>query len=262
MLPPLPPPHPLLDGVTDAAVSSVAMRLLLLSNSRNPGGEYLAHAVDEIRDFLGPQPRRIAFVPYAAVTFPYDDYLARVAAVFSRLGHAVESLHEDVPREVLREADSIIVGGGNSFRLLERLQGSELLPMIRRRVREGMPYIGWSAGTNIACPTIRTTNDMPIVQPATLDAMALIPFQVNPHFTDQVLPNHGGETRAERIAEFLVLNPKARVVGLREGSWLRREDGGQLRLGGAAPMALFQAGEERQEFEPGSDLGFLLQQGA
>jgi dipeptidase E len=234
------------------------MRLLLLSNSRNPGGDYLAHALDEIRDFLGPAPRRLAFVPYAAVRFSYDDYLARVAGPFGRLGHAVESLHEGDPHDILREADTIVVGGGNTFRLLEILQRSELLQRLRRRIRDGTPYIAWSAGANIACPTIRTTNDMPIVQPPSFDAMGLIPFQINPHYTEQVLPNHGGESRAERIAEFLAVNPRMPVVGLREGSWLRREAGSQLTLGGKAPMTLFRAGQEPEEYVPGSDLGFLL----
>lgn len=235
------------------------MRLLLLSNSRNPGGDYLAHALAEIGDFLGPQPRRVAFVPYAAVTFPYNDYLHRVAAAFGKLGHSVESLHEGDPAEVLREADTIVVGGGNTFRLLEILQRSELLPRIRKRIKEGTPFIGWSAGSNLACPTIRTTNDMPIVQPVTLEAMGLIPFQINPHFTDEVLPNYGGESRAERVAEFLALNPKVAVAGLREGGWIRREHGGQLRLGGTAPMRLFRAGQEPTEYAPGADLAFLLQ---
>lgn len=234
------------------------MRLLLLSNSRNPGSGYLEHARGEILAFLGPAPRRLALIPYAAVTFSYDDYLARVTEVFGALGHSVESVHEDDPLEVLREADGIIVGGGNSFRLLERMQREELLGRVRKRVRDAMPYIGWSAGANLACPTIRTTNDMPIVEPPSLDALGLVPFQINPHYTDAVLPNHGGETRAERIAEFLVVNPAMRVVGLPEGSWLRRE-GARLSLGGPRGMKLFEAGRPVREVGAGEDLSYLLQ---
>jgi dipeptidase E len=120
-----------------------------------------------------------------------------------------------------------------------------------------MPYLGWSAGSNLACPTICTTNDMPVVQPPSFAALNLVPFQINPHYTDQVIANHGGETRAERIAEFLALNPMVRVVGLREGTWLRVDDG-DLTLEGPHPLRLFEAGAEPREVPPGADLRFLL----
>jgi len=233
------------------------MRLLLLSNSRNPGSGYLEHARAEIADFLGPGPRRLAFIPYAAVTISLDDYLARVKEVFGALGHAVESVHEDDPVEVIREADGIIVGGGNSFRLLERLQREELVGRIRKRVRDGAVYIGWSAGANLACPTIRTTNDMPIVEPHSFEALGLVPFQINPHYTDGVVPNHGGETRAERLAEFLAVNPTVRVAGLPEGTWLRRE-GPRLGLGGPQGIKLFEGGRPVREVRAGESLDFLL----
>jgi dipeptidase E len=233
-------------------------RLLLLSNSRNPGQEFLAHALPAIADLLGPAPKRLAFIPYAAVTTSYDEYTTRVREAIAPLGHAVESVHEDEPVEVLREADAIVVGGGNTFRLLERLAAVALLDRIRARVRDGVPYLGWSAGANLACPTIRTTNDMPIVEPPSFAALSLLPFQINPHFTDATLPNHGGETRADRIAEFLAMNPELRVVGLREGSWLSKR-GASLTLHGPHPMAVFEAGLERREVGPGSDLDFLMQ---
>jgi dipeptidase E len=233
------------------------LQLLLLSNSRNPGGEYLAHAQAAIADLLGDAPRRLAFVPYAAVTMSYDDYTTRVRNAFAAMGHIVESLHENDPAEVVRQADAIVVGGGNTFRLLERLAALGLVERIRARARDGVPYIGWSAGANLASPTIRTTNDMPIIQPPSFTALGLVPFQINPHFTDQTIPNHGGETRSDRIMEFLVLNPGLRVVGLREGSWLDC-DGSTLTLHGPHPMAVFEAGQERREVEPGSELSFLL----
>ena len=233
-------------------------RLLLLSNSRNPGQEPLVHAGEAIADFLGSEPRRLAFVPYAAVTQSYEDYASRVRAAFAPFGHAIDSVHEDDPVEVLREADAVVVGGGNTFRLLERLAAVQLLDRIRTRVRAGMPYIGWSAGANLACPTIRTTNDMPIIQPPSFTALGLVPFQINPHYTELTIPNHGGETRADRILEFVTMNPGLRVVGLREGSWLRRE-GATITLHGPHPMALFEAGQAVREIEPGSDLGFLSQ---
>ena len=126
-----------------------------------------------------------------------------------------------MPVKEIESADAIIVGGGNTFHLLKQLYDNGTLWAIRERVLAGVPYIGWSAGSNVACPTIRTTNDMPIVEPSRLDAMRLVPFQINPHYTDEVLPNHGGETRAQRIAEFTKVNPGVVVIGLREGSALR-----------------------------------------
>ena len=224
--------------------------LLLLSNSRNPGREYLEHARDDLRRFLGPSPRRLAFVPYAAVTFSWNEYAERVRAAFAPLGHVVESVHEDEPTDVLRHADGIVMGGGNTFRLLEQLERAELLPRIRARVREGLPYIGWSAGANLACPTIRTTNDMPIVEPRSFAALGLVPFQINPHYTNASLPDHGGETRDDRIMEFLALNPKAVVAGLREGSLLRVEGEGVALLG-PHPMRVFHANSAPIEARPG-----------
>lgn len=228
-------------------------RLLLLSNSRNPGAEFLVHARDAIADLLGSDPRRLAFVPYAGVTISHDAYLARVREALAPLGHTVESLHEGDPVEVLREASGVIVGGGNSFRLLERLCQTDMLQRIRQKVLGGTPYLGWSAGSNLACPTIRTTNDMPIVAPPSLAALGLVPFQINPHYTDEVLPNHGGESRADRIEEFLVLNPELTVVGLREGSWLRVEKE-RVTLGGRHPLKLFRAGLPPEDIGAGADL--------
>ncbi len=229
-------------------------RLLLLSNSRNPGGGYLTHALDAIARHLGPDPRRLAFVPYAAVTLSYNEYARRVRAALAPLGHTIESLHEGDPVEVLRESNGILVGGGNTFRLLEQMYHLDLLKRLRHKVLHGAPYIGWSAGANLACPTIRTTNDMPVVEVPSLAALALVPFQVNPHYTDEVLPNFGGESRYDRLVEFSALNPAATVVALREGSWLRVEDGG-VELHGPHPMRVFRAGEPPIDVPPGSVAG-------
>jgi dipeptidase E len=226
------------------------VRLLLLSNSRNPGQGYLEHARDEIRDFLGPI-RELLFVPYAGVQLSPVQYADNVRRAVSELGIAVRSVSEEPdPVRAVRSARALAVGGGNSFQLLRLMHQQALLAVVRERVQAGMPYIGWSAGSNLACPTIRTTNDMPIVEPPSLSALGLVPFQINPHYTDQVIPNHGGEGRDERIAEFLVLNPGVRVVGLREGSWLRVEDS-ELRVGGSHPLRLFSAGQEPREVGPG-----------
>jgi dipeptidase E len=233
------------------------MQLLLLSNSRNPGGAYLAHALAAIAELLGPAPQRLAFVPYAAVTMSYDDYTARVREAFASLGHAIESVHEGDPVEVLREADAIVVGGGNTFRLLEQLYHADLLKRIQRKVANGAPYLGWSAGANLASPAICTTNDMPIVQPPSFTALGLVPFQINPHYTDQVIPNHGGESRDDRITEFVLLNPEAIVVGLREGSMLRMTRG-RVELLGPHALRLFRRGQAPRELPPGDLTPYLV----
>lgn len=226
-------------------------RLLLLSNSRNFGGGYLDHAEEWIRAFLGEHIGRAVFVPYAGVTVSWDDYAANVTERFSRFNVAVTSVHKSKHAvKEIESADAIIVGGGNTFHLMKQLYDNGALWAIRERVLGGVPYIGWSAGSNVACPTIRTTNDMPIVEPSRLDAMRLVTFQINPHYTDAMIPNHGGETRAQRIAEFTKANPGMAVVGLREGSALRVIHG-VVTLLGPHPARLFRDDAEPVDLEPG-----------
>ena len=234
-------------------------RLLLFSSSRHPADErYLTWAADLVRDFYGPQVRRIAFVPYAGVTISLDDYAARTREAFAEMGYELHSVHEAAnPAAAVRAADGIAVGGGNTFRLLECLYDLGLLHAIGERVRTGMPYLGWSAGSNVACPTIRTTNDMPIVQPPSLDALDLLPFQLNPHYSDFHPPGHRGETRADRLAEFVALNPGVPVLALREGSILRRERDWLQLLGVPDDAVLFGTGP-MQTVRRGDDLSFLL----
>jgi len=232
-------------------------RLLLLSNSRSPGLGYLEHALAPLAAFLGNGVRQVAFIPWAAVTEGHDEYVARVREVFGALGVAVRSVHDGDASAIVEGADAIVVGGGNTFQLLARMHYSGLLDRVRTRVRAGVPYVGWSAGSNLACPSIRTTNDMPIVQPPSFAALELVPFQINPHYTDQVIPGHGAESRDDRIAEFLALNSGVRVVGLREGSLLRRE-GDRMTLLGPHPLRLFAAGTPAEEVPPGDVSQSLL----
>jgi dipeptidase E len=153
----------------------------------------------------------------------------------------------------------VAVGGGNTFLLLRTLYRTGLLKAISEKVRRGMPYLGWSAGSNVACPTIMTTNDMPIVEPPSMHAMNLVPFQINPHYTEATIPGHGGESRDQRIAEFLVMNPSMPVIGLREGSMLHIT-GGKVTLQGR-DMKLFRAGHQAVTIPDGhvfrKDLGDL-----
>jgi dipeptidase E len=235
-------------------------RLLLLSNSSNHGEPFLSFPEAAIKDFLGEATRRVLFVPFAAVRFSYDDYAARVRGRFAQWGYELESIHaSDNPQAALEHAEALVVGGGNTFCLLRALYENSLLEAMRARVSAGLPYIGWSAGANLACPTIKTTNDMPIAEPPSLNALGLIPFQINPHYTDAVLANHGGETRAERLAEFIEINPGTHVVGLREGSILRIE-GASLRLLGDKAATIFIKGQEPRDYAADESLEFLLRQ--
>lgn len=234
------------------------MNLLLLSNSTNPGSTFLAHAGDAIRGLLGENVRRVLFVPFAGVSISWDDYASRVRSRFAELGYDVESLHEaGDPRQAVRDAEAIIIGGGNTFHLTHKLYEAGVMDTIRERVQTGVPYAGWSAGANAACPTLRTTNDMPIVQPASFRTLGLVPFQINPHYTDFRQEGHGGETRDDRINEFGIVNPTVTVVGLREGTWLRLQNG-QIQLAGSYPARIFRHGQDPYEVAPGDDLQFLL----
>lgn len=233
------------------------MRLLLISNSTNAGEPYLKYPLADIDKFLGTV-REIFFVPYAAVTFSYDEYLDKVQERFGEVGITVRSVHRyDDPARAVAAAPAIVVGGGNTFALVKKMQEHGLIRAIRDRVLEGAPYIGWSAGSNVACPTICTTNDMPIVQPHSFETMGLIPFQINPHYLDHNPEGHAGETREQRIQEYIEANPGRYVAGLREGCMLRIEDG-RMDLIGPKPLRLFRHGDPPRELTPSDDLSFLL----
>lgn len=231
------------------------MRLLLISNSTNYGGGFLDHCAGEIKDFLG-EIRSIVFVPYALNDL--DGYTAKTRERYAKMGIDVKSVHEfRDPVEGIKNASAIHIGGGNTFRLLKRLYDENLVPVIREKVKKGMPYIGASAGTNVATVSIKTTNDMPIVFPPSFDALNLVPFNINPHYIDAD-PNstHQGETREQRINEFHEMNDKI-VLGLREGAWLRIE-GESAMLGGINGARLFKKNEVPTEYQPGSKMDFLL----
>ncbi len=234
------------------------MRLLLISNSANPGEAYLDYPKLQIKDFIGKTPVNAVFIPYAAVRFSYDDYETKVENRFSELGHHVTSIHRFTdPVKAVEDAQAIVVGGGNTWRLVQMLHQNKLMEPIRQKVLEGTPYIGWSAGSNVACPTLRTTNDMPIVDPVSFETLGLVPFQINPHYTDAHPEGHGGETREERIMEFLEINPGIHVVGLRESTMLRLE-GQKLTLIGSRAARIFKKGEEPRELDAFVDFSFLL----
>ncbi|HEX5883483.1 MAG TPA: dipeptidase PepE [Pyrinomonadaceae bacterium] len=229
-------------------------RLLLISNSTLHGSGYLDHAEEEIRSFLGDM-KRVLFVPFAL--YDRDRYTSTAQQRFDKLGYELWSVHTAIdPAKAVNETDAVFIGGGNTFRLLKALYDFDLLDPIRKRVEAGMPYIGSSAGSNVAAPTIKTTNDMPIVQPPSFDALGLVPFQINPHYLDPD-PNskHMGETREERILQFLEENDTP-VIGLREGAMLRIENGKTI-LRGSSGARIFRKGLEPVEISPGTQVDTL-----
>jgi dipeptidase E len=243
------------DGPVERAMSERARRrCLLVSNSTAFGEGYLDHCAAEMLDLLG-DVRHLAFVPFALHN--RQGYGRRAAERFADLGVEVTTLTADAQGlAVAAEVPAVFVGGGNTFRLLDELQRSGLLSLLRRRALDGMPYLGASAGSNIAAPTIRTTNDMPIVEPESFDALDLIGFQINPHYLDpQPGSMHMGETREQRLEEYLEENDVP-VVGLREGAWLRVE-GSQIHLGGRSGARVFRRGEDPVEVAPGASLSSL-----
>ena len=234
------------------------MRLLLISNSTNAGEEYLKYPIPMIRKFLGEKSLKCAFIPWAGVTISFDNYASRVKDRFREAGHEIVSVHEvEKPAELIRNSDVTVVGGGNTWQLLKMIQEEGLIEMVAEEVKKGKPYIGWSAGSNMACPTIMTTNDMPIVQPESFRAFNLVPFQINPHYLDANPEGHAGETREARIEEFIVVNREVNVLGLREGTMLE-VDNEKMQLVGPRKARLFRFGQDPRELDTTDDLSFLL----
>ena len=233
------------------------MKLLLISNSTNAGEAYLKYPICQIGEHL-QGVSEVVFVPYAAVTFSYNEYERKVQERFNEIGVKVRSIHrEKNPRKAIREAQAICVGGGNTFALTKKMQEQGLMKAILSQVKKGIPYVGWSAGSNVCCPTICTTNDMPIVEPESFKAIGAVKFQINPHYLDANPEGHAGETREQRIEEYIEANPRRYVVGLREGCMLRLMDG-KLELIGSRPMRIFKRNQAAYEVQSGDDLSFLL----
>lgn len=225
--------------------------LLLVSSSTIYGHGYLDHIEAEIRDLLtGIQ--RVVFVPFAL--YDRDVYVAKVKERLQQIHLAVESVHStSAPKQLIKEAEAIFIGGGNTFRLLKALYDYDLLGSIRSRVEEGVPFIGSSAGSIVACPTLKTTKDMPVVEPPSFDALRLVGFQISPHYLDPD-PNstHMGETQEERIMQYLEEN-ELPVVGLREATVLRVYEGAII-LRGSTSARIFRRGSPPVEIQPNTDL--------
>ena len=226
----------------------------MLSSSRKGNEDYLQHAQAMINTHLGAI-KEVLFIPYAGVTMHWDSYTAKVQGVLNQ--YQVTGIHQlDDPISAVNAAKAIVVGGGNTFNLLNELYQQKLLAQIQDKVRNGVPYIGWSAGANICGDSIRTTNDMPIIHPPSFSALNLVPFQLNPHYSDYQPPGHNGETRAQRIEEFCTLNPATPVIGIREGTALIRQ-ADTLTLSGELPGVIF-IGKEQRVIQTGEDLSEYL----
>ena len=229
--------------------------LLLLSNSRMPTTGYLEHAVEAIRETIG-DAKRVVLIPYASVVpneaVAWDATTANVRAALSVLNIEITAIHQcKDAATALAEADAIMVNGGNTFNLLRHLRRNELIVPLRTQMVAGKPYVGWSAGSAICAPTIRTTNDMPIIDPSGLDALGVIDFQLNAHYTNAVPEGWMGETRDQRLAEFVAMNPTMPVFGLPEGDWLCVR-GDEITLRGPFPGKWFAAGLDAMVVPPGA----------
>lgn len=218
-------------------------KLLLCSSSKAGDSAYLEPVVPHLQQRIAA-PAQLLFIPYAGVGMSYDDYTAKVTEVFAPLGYQVQGVHQAADKaQAIANTDAILVGGGNTFHLLAELQRQHLVQPLQQAVAAGVTYIGWSAGSNIAGLSIRTTNDMPIIEPESFNALALVPFQLNPHYTDYQPPGFHGETRDQRLAEFMALDAETAILAIREGSALLVDDQ-QMQLLGTQAGVVFQAGEK------------------
>ncbi|MBA2250887.1 MAG: dipeptidase PepE [Chitinophagaceae bacterium] len=236
-------------------------RILALSSSRTGNESYLKTAAEQIKNFLGEDPLKIAFIPFALVNKNYDEYANNVRLALDDLQHTINLADNEEAKNIIAQSDVIMVGGGNTFKLLHDIYEAGLIDIIRNKINDGARYIGWSAGSNILSPTIGTTNDMPVIQPQSFNALGLFPFQINPHYINQKPEGHNGETRDQRLLEFMQINPGLPVVGLPEGTALQLE-GKVLKFIGGIPGVLFSAQNNEEahinQIMPGDDLSFLL----
>ena len=237
-------------------------RILAFSSSRSGNGAYLQTAAPVIKEFLGDQVLTIAFIPFASVSNNYEDYTAMVKEGLKELPYTIETVTAANAKDLLQKAGAIMVGGGNTFKLLHDIYQLNLLDSIRDLVSAGTPYIGWSAGSNILGPGIGTTNDMPVIAPPSFNALGLFPFQINPHYYNVKPQGFNGETRDQRLQEFVTLNPGISVVGLPEGTGLKLVND-ILHFFGEMPGALFTGADDstvmvKKEIAINEDLSFLL----
>lgn len=237
-------------------------QILAFSSSRSGNSGYLETAAPEIKNFLGSKPTNIAFIPFASTDKNYHEYAASVAEGLKDLPVKINVALPENATSVVEKSDAIMVGGGNTFKLIHDLYELNLLDVIRMKIDNGTPFIGWSAGSNILNPTISTTNDMPVIEPKSFKALNIFPFQTNAHYFNDKTEGFNGETRDGRLEEFLEVNPAGKIIGLPEGTGLLLEKN-ILKFFGEAPAVLFEIKENKcikTAIKPGTDLSFLLTQ--
>lgn len=235
-------------------------KVLAFSSSRVGNSSYLETAAPVIKQFLGDAPMNIAFVPFASVSPDYEVYSNMVHNGLSAFNYTIQTVQGDTAKKTIENADAIMVGGGNTFKLLHDLYDLQLMELIKEKVNNATPFIGWSAGSNIAGATICTSNDMPIINPGSFIALGFLPFQINPHYYNQPVAGFNGETRNQRLAEFLQLNTAVPIVALPEGTALLLSEG-KLKLTGSTNAFLFRWQHDapvQVELTPEDDLSFLL----
>ena len=242
------------------STQTYAKKVLALSSSRVGTGGFLQDAIPYITNFLGDSIKRIAFIPFASVQRDYEVYGKMLTDAMESLPYSIDVVTPENAIATIENADAIITGGGNTFKLLHDLYQLNLFQLLQNKINQGSPYIGWSAGANITGRSISTTNDMPIVEPQSFKALNAFPFQINPHYFNQPIEGHNGETRDQRLAEFIIMNPEIPVVGLPEGTGLILENN-QLKLIGQRNAILFQNNngkEEKTEISNSVDLNYLM----
>jgi len=237
------------------------MKVLAMSSSRVGNSGFLEQAVPLVQEFIGRDQCTIAFVPFASVQRDYEEYGNMVQTAFANTAYIINTVLPHNAASVITNADVIMVGGGNTFKLLHDIYAYTIYTSIQNKVAGGTPYIGWSAGANITGRSISTTNDMPIIQPASFTAFNFLPFQLNPHYINQTLENHNGETRDQRLEEFVTLNPGIPIVGLPEGTALQLQNGTLHFIGDKAGVLFESAatkGTNKREIAISEDVSFLL----
>jgi dipeptidase E len=236
-------------------------RIIAFSSSRSGNSAYLETAAPVIKNFLGETVMNIAFIPFASVDKDYEAYTNKVREGLTGMPHTIKTVEPHNAKEVIEQSNVVMAGGGNTFKLLHDLYELQLMELVKQKVQNGTPYIGWSAGTNITGLTIGTTNDMPIIQPQSFTALGFFPFQINPHYYNTVTEGFNGETRDQRLEEFLKLNPAVSIVCLPEGTALTLENR-ELTFSGKAPGVIMLREDEklvRKEINPVTDLSALFE---
>jgi len=236
-------------------------RILAFSSSKSGDSGYLETALPQIKKFLGDKQLNIAFIPFASVDNNYEGYTAIVRSALADLPHTIMMVQPENAKDIIEQADVVMVGGGNTFKLLYYIYYLKLLDIIREKVNKGAPYVAWSAGSNIACPGIGTTNDMPVIEPKSFNALGFFPFQINPHYINLKIQGHNGETRDQRLEEFMQINPGISIMALPEGTAIKL-DNTILTFIGDQPATLFYWDENAaivtRKIMPDENISFLL----